>query len=335
MLHKDRTSTLFIGPGDLSVHNGGLTFSNKEGQVSIPVGQFSCIFLEPGTSVSHEAIKVCAETGCLLNWVGESGVRFYASGISNVARTDRLWCQAEQALNKNKRLAVARRMYAYRFGNGSALGSYSLEQLSGLEAGRVKKIYQELAEKNSLVWEGRSLITTDSSMKSRVNLCVSTANSCLYGLAHAAIVAAGYTPSMGFIHGRTAQSFVYDVADLVKFQKVTPIAFEVGADLSVSNPSRETRIRCRDLFKSMSLVDMLIPLMDSVIGYQQGEEVERPALLPTFEVWPYASSIVKECPPLVVRRFFLPTCISFVIICMEVMLQKEFWSTYYRSCPGT
>lgn len=95
------------------MHNGGLTFSCKDGQVSIPAGQYSCLFLEPGTSVTHEAVKVCAEAGCLLNWVGEGGVRFYASGLSHVARTDRLWCQAEQALNKNKRLAVARRMTSH------------------------------------------------------------------------------------------------------------------------------------------------------------------------------------------------------------------------------
>lgn len=288
MLHKDRISSLFLGKGELSVEDGNLKFlSVEEGHraASIPAGQFSCIFLEPGTSVTHAAVKLCAETGCLLNWTGDDGVRFYSAGLSKTARTDRLWRQAEMALNKNKRLSVARRMYAYRYGTESGLSSYTVEQLSGLEATKVKKTYQRLAEESGLVWQGRSFLTVGDPIKDRINLCVSTANSCLYGVAHAAIVAAGYSPAFGFIHGRTPQAFVYDVADLVKFKEVTPIAFAVGADQSISDPSREVRMRCRALFSKAGMVDQLIKAADLVVGYDAKEDVtaERPAVLPAFK----------------------------------------------------
>lgn len=288
MLHKDRISSLFLGKGELSVEDGNLKFLSSEEEhraACIPVGQFSCIFLEPGATVTHAAVKLCADMGCLLNWTGDDGVRFYAAGLSKTARTDRLWVQAEMALNKNKRLAVARRMYAYRYGTESGLHSYTLEQLSGLEASKVKKVYQQLAEESGLVWQGRCFLTVGDPVKDRVNLCVSTANSCLYGAAHAAIVAAGYSPAFGFIHGRTSQAFVFDVADLVKFQEVTPIAFAVAADSSFREPSREVRMRCRELFTRKGMIDLLIGAADETVGFdtKRDSDVERPAVLPPFE----------------------------------------------------
>jgi CRISPR-associated protein Cas1 len=289
MLHKDRIPTLFLGKGTLSVEEGTLCFLSADPdsrRACIPVAQFSCIFLGPGASVTHAAIKLCADEGCLVHWVGEDGVRFYSAGVSKVARTDRLWVQAEKALNRSKRLSVARKMYAYRYGSDSGLYSYTLEQLSGLEAAKVKRIYRELAEANGLLWQGRSFLEVGSAMKDRVNLCVSVANSCLYGISHAAIVAAGYSPAMGFIHGRTAQAFVYDLADLVKFRDVTPIAFRVAADSSITDPSRETRMRCRELFSSRGMVDLLIAAADEVVGFNRESvegPVERPAILPPFD----------------------------------------------------
>jgi CRISPR-associated protein Cas1 len=297
MLHKHRIPHIFLGRGELSVKDGSLLFSDKERASQIPVGQFTNIFLEPGCSVTHAAVALCAEHGCQLNWVGESGVRLYATGITKVARTDRLWLQAEKALNKNKRLSIARAMYAFRFQVGSSLTSYTLEQLSGLEAGRVKDTYRKLAEEVGIIWEGRSFEMVGGSLKNRTNLCVSTANSCLYGVSHAAIQAAGYSPSIGFIHGRTALSFVYDVADLVKFQTVTRIAFEVAADTRVVDPAKEVRGRCRDIFKEGAFVAKLIKVVDSILGYNSKTEVEGPAILAPFEFWPYANRLINKSTP--------------------------------------
>jgi CRISPR-associated protein Cas1 len=297
MQHKDRTPSLFLGPGELFVENNGLHFSCKDsGKTAIPVEQFSALFLEPGTTITHSAVKLCAEHGCILSWVGEEGVRFYSAGLSHTKRVDRLWLQAEMALNKNKRMSVARRMYAFRFGNISALNSYNIEQLSGLEAGHVKNIYVKLATEVGITWEGRSFLEVEDTMKARVNLCISTVNSCLYGLSYAAILAAGYSPALGFIHGKTSQAFVYDIADLVKFKMVTPIAFQVAADLSLNEPSREARIQCRDLFKKEKLVDLLIDTMDAMLGYQSSIRYARNTVLPAFEVHEYAHSIIKKDP---------------------------------------
>ncbi|MFP1557300.1 CRISPR-associated endonuclease Cas1 [Escherichia coli] len=62
-----------------------------------------------------------------------------------------------------------------------------------------------------------------------VNRCISAATSCLYGISEAAVLAAGYAPAIGFIHSGKPLSFVYDIADIIKFDLVVPKAFEIAA----------------------------------------------------------------------------------------------------------
>jgi CRISPR-associated protein Cas1 len=72
--------------------------------------------LEPGTRVSHHAVALAARSGTLLVWVGEAGVRLYASGQLGGARSDRLLYQAKLTLDDSARLKVVRKMYKIRFG---------------------------------------------------------------------------------------------------------------------------------------------------------------------------------------------------------------------------
>ena len=48
-------------------------------------------------------------------------------------------------------------------------------------------------------------------------------------------MAAGYAPAIGFIHSGKPLSFVYDIADIIKFDDIVPKAFEVAAQ---KRPSR-------------------------------------------------------------------------------------------------
>ena len=288
MMHKDRISSIFLKYGELNVKHSSLIFTNSEGKSClVPVNQFSTICLEPGTTITHDAIALCSSCGCMINWVGENGVRIYSSGSFSSLRSDRLWCQAEKALNKNKRLSVARKMYMYRFSIGS-LGSYTIEQLSGMEAGRVKYLYKNLARDNDIEWTGRKFIVGNFDKSDLVNRCISTANSCIYGIAHTAILSAGYSPAMGFIHGKTAHSFVYDVADLFKFKTVTRIAFNVAADTTIVDPTREVRYRCRDFFHRSNFMDNIIPIMDYILEF--GGDSERDAVLHPQDFQSYADN---------------------------------------------
>jgi CRISPR-associated protein Cas1 len=212
--------------------------------------------------------------GTLLVWVGEAGVRLYASGQPGGARADRLLYQAKLALDDELRLKVVRRMYEIRFGEKSP-ERRSVEQLRGIEGARVREMYKLLARKHGLEWNSRNYDRQEWEVADRPNRCLSAATSCLYGITEAAVLAAGYAPAVGFIHTGKPLSFVYDIADLFKFETVVPLAFRIAAKTS-PQPEREIRLACRDLFRSSNLLARIIPTIEEVLTAGGIEPPEAP-----------------------------------------------------------
>ena len=181
-------------------------------------------------------------------WVGDGGVRLYASGQPGGARADRLLYQAKLALDDTARLKIVRKMYAMRFKEKPE--RRSVEQLRGIEGVRVRKMYELLARQYSVMWKSRNYDYTEWESGDIRNRCLSSATACLYGICEAAILAAGYAPAIGFIHTGKPQSFVYDIADVFKFETVVPVAFRIAAK-KPSEPEREVRIACRDALQQV------------------------------------------------------------------------------------
>lgn len=78
---KDRVSMIFLQYGQIDVIDGAFVLIDKTGvRTHIPVGSVACIMLEPGTRVSHAAVRLAATVGTLLVWVGEAGVRVTLRG---------------------------------------------------------------------------------------------------------------------------------------------------------------------------------------------------------------------------------------------------------------
>lgn len=262
---KERVSLVFLRYGELDVIDGAFVLVDGNGvRKQIPIGSIACVMLEPGTRVSHAAAATAARVGTLLVWVGEGGVRLYASGQPGGARSDRLLYQAKLALDEAARLKVVRRMYALRFGEEPPQRR-SVEQLRGIEGVRVRKTYQALAKQYGVDWDGRRYDPHDWDTSNTVNKCLSAATACLYGISEAAVLAAGYAPAVGFIHTGKPLSFVYDVADIVKFDTVIPIAFRI-AKREPANPEREVRLACRDAFRESKILGRLIPLIEDILA---------------------------------------------------------------------
>jgi CRISPR-associated protein Cas1 len=271
---RDRASIMFVEKGRLDVLDGAFVLVDEGGiRTHIPVGGIVCLMLEPGTRVSHAAVALAARAGTLLIWVGEAGVRLYAAGQPGGARADRLLLQAALALDGDARLRVVRKMYALRFGE-EAPARRSVEQLRGIEGARVRETYRLLAQRHGARWDGRNYDPTDWGGADVCNRCLSAATAALYGVTEAAILAAGYAPAIGFLHTGKPQSFVYDIADIVKFDTVVPEAFRVAAAVqsgrvlegrSIADPVAEVRRRCRDAFRRTDLLTRLIPLVEEVL----------------------------------------------------------------------
>ncbi len=275
---KDRASMVWVEYGRLDVLDGSFVMVDATGVRSvIPVGALVCIFLEPGTRVSHAAVSLAARAGTLLVWVGEAGVRLYASGQPGGARSDKLLFQARLALDPEARLRVVRKMYAMRF-QEPAPQRRSVEQLRGIEGARVRATYQLLAKKFGVPWKARNYDHTEWESGDLANRCLSAATACLYGISEAAVLAAGYAPAIGFIHTGKPLSFVYDVADVFKFDTAVPAAFAVAGKLA-RNPhtdlrlaEREVRRRCRDLFRETKLLNRIVPAIEEML---EGGELAR------------------------------------------------------------
>jgi len=266
---KDRISMIFVYYGRIDVKDGAFVVINEvDGEdlerKHIPVGSVACIMLEPGTRISHAAVKLAAVTGTLLIWVGEAGVRLYSSGQPGGARSDKLLYQAKLALDDGLRLKVVRKMFEMRFGEKPP-DRRSVDQLRGIEGIRVKKIYELLARQYGVKWKGRRYDPKNWDAGDLVNRCLSAATSCLYGITEAAILAAGYAPAIGFIHTGKPLSFVYDIADIFKFNTVVPVAFKTAAK-HPSQPDREVRIACRDVFRESQLLKKIIPSIEEVLS---------------------------------------------------------------------
>lgn len=269
---KDRVSVVFLEKGNLDVLDGAFVVIDKTGiRTHIPIGGVACLMLEPGTRVSHAAVTLASRVGCLLVWIGEAGVRLYASGQPGGARADRLLYQAKLALDDEARLKVVRKMYEMRF-KEKPPERRSVEQLRGIEGVRVRKMYELLAKQYGVQWKARNYDYTEWESGDLSNRCLSSATACLYGICEAAILAAGYAPAVGFIHTGKPQSFVYDVADVFKFDTVVPVAFRIAAK-KPKNSEREVRLACRDAFRQTRLLHRIIPSIEEMLA---AGEIERP-----------------------------------------------------------
>lgn len=270
---KNRNSMIFVGKGRIDVRDGAFVVVDEVNgeRMHIPIGSLVCIMLEPGTRVSHAAVRLAAQAGTLLLWVGDAGVRLYASGQPGGARSDKLLYQAKLALDGNLRLKVVRKMFELRFGEPAPL-KRSVDQLRGIEGARVRKMYEMLARDYGVKWDGRRYDPKVWESGDVVNRCLSAATSCLYGVTEAAILAAGYAPAIGFIHSGKPLSFVYDIADIVKFETVVPAAFKVAAK-NPHSPDYNVRIACRNVFRDSRLLNRLVPLIEEVLG---AGEIEPP-----------------------------------------------------------
>jgi len=264
---RDGLSYLYLEHGKIERKYKAVEFIDKEGRVMIPASSLALLMLVPGTSITHEAIKTLADNGCLVNWCGEEGVRFYAQGLGETRKSFKLIRQAELASDPDKRLQVVRRMYQFRF-EEPLDDKLTIQQIRGMEGARVRYAYAEASREYGVPWHGRRYNRQGWNKSDPINRALSSANAALYGICHAAIVSIGYSPGLGFIHIGKQLSFVYDVADFYKAELTIPLAFKLTAE---SPKKLDARVRhaCRDAFRSARLLSRIATDIDNVLNLTQ------------------------------------------------------------------
>lgn len=272
---RDGTSFLYIDRTKVDRDEMGIRLLCEDGELRFPCAQVSVLMLGPGTSITHSAVMELAKFGCLLLWVGEQGVRFYASGYGETRNAKNLERQAMLWALPQSRIDIAKRMYRLRF-NETPAETATLENLRGLEGIRVRTAYAHAAERFGITWKGRSYDSEDWNSSDNPNRALSVANTCLYGVCHAGIVSFGFSAALGFVHTGHMASFVYDVADFYKMEMAVPIAFEEAAKGS-EDLERRVRIRLREQFRSGDLLVRIERDVFSVLGLGKYREELEPA----------------------------------------------------------
>lgn len=237
---------------------------DRERRIPVPVAALSALILGPGATITHAAVLALAESGCSIVWAGEGLARFYASGLGETRRTHNLEAQARAWADADEHMTVVRRMYSMRFSDPLPEG-LTLQQIRGREGVRVRQAYAELARETGIEWHGRDYKRDNWYSATPVNRALSAANACLYGVCHAAIVATGFSPALGFIHTGKSLSFVYDIADLYKVDVTVPAAFRASA-ARPNNLESHVRRTCRELFMDTKLIERVVPDMQRALG---------------------------------------------------------------------
>lgn len=253
---RDSLSFLYAEHCRIDQEDKAIALHDEQGKVPVPCASLTTLMLGPGTRITHAAIRALADNGCLVLWTGEEGVRFYALGMGETRSSRRLLHQAWLCSSDKRRLEVVRRLYEMRFPEPTD-PELTLQQLRGHEGIRVRQAYAKASKETGVPWSGREYRRDKWSAADPINRALSAANSCLYGVCHAAIVSAGFSPALGFIHTGKMLSFVYDVADLYKADVTIPVAFRE----SQTGGNLESRVRkaCRDAFKESRLLQRVVP----------------------------------------------------------------------------
>ncbi len=285
ILHADRHGLLWLARGNLFAEAGTLRFkaaSSDEmpaGIYDIPFQSLSCLLMQPGTTVTHDALRLLARHGTGLVFVGEGGVRMYASmpkgpDASALARRQvRAWSDPEL------RIDVARRMYAWRL--GEILPHADIEVLRGIEGVRVRKGYRLAADRYGIPWRRREYDRAMPESNDMANNALNHASVAVLATAEVAVAVVGAVPQLGFIHEDSGISFCLDIADMYRQEVTVDCAFAAVAQVlkKGGNLERTVRRMVGRRMREMKLVDEMITRIKELFEKKhddEGEQVDDP-----------------------------------------------------------
>lgn len=273
--HADRHGLLWLERGRITVESGCLLYATAgnehldAGSYEIPFQQISNLILGPGTTISHDALRLLARQQTGIIAAGSCGTRIYA--VSMPFGPDRAKLAKKQVLlwvDENSRIDVARAMYEIRF--GAQLPDYArdINSLRGIEGKRMKQVYQLLAEQYKVNWKGRRFDRNQPENDNLINQAINHSSTAAYAAAQIAVAVTGAIPQLGFIHESSGRSFALDIADLFRSSIILPIAFRAVSQIqtqSEKNIERYTRKLAATAFKQEQVIPKMIDRIKELI----------------------------------------------------------------------
>lgn len=267
---KDKYPFIYLERGRLEIDESSIKWIDSDAQViPLPVATLNCILLGPGTSVTHEAVKVAASANCSICWVGEDSLLFYAAGFVPTADTRNLRQQIELSGNTAQSLEVARRFFLRRFPDADLDGK-TLKQMMGMEGHRVRALYQSKALEYQVGWKGRQFIPEKFEFSDVTNQILTACNAALYGILCSAVHSLGYSPHIGFIHSGSPLPFIYDLADIYKEKLCIDLAFSLTKDMAGRYNKHKVSAAFRNRVLEIELLAQIAPDIADLLGEKRG-----------------------------------------------------------------
>ena len=266
---KDRYPFIYLERGRLEIDDSSVKWIDSEGHVvRLPIATIACLLLGPGTSVTHEAIKVLSSSNTTACWVGEDSLLFYACGQSPVSDSKDMRKVMSLAFYEKKRLEVAKRMFRYRFPD-TDISSCKIKDLMAMEGIRVRNLYEKMADKYNVGWIGRRYEPGRFEMSDTTNKILTASNTALYSLVLSVVISMGYSPYVGFVHSGSPLPFVYDIADLYK----ADMSIEFAFSMTLKMGGMYDRNLLLDSFRELAIRNSLLEHISKDIQAVLGESV--------------------------------------------------------------
>jgi CRISP-associated protein Cas1 len=167
--------------------------------------------------------------------------------------------QATWWASATTRVMVAKRMYAKRFGETPRTND--MNALRGMEAARIKRSYEILAQQHGVTWKGRRYDRADHDRTDLPNQAINHAVTAIEAAVAIAVQATATLAPLGFLHEDSAKAWVLDVCDLYRTTVTVPVAFACareagrGADATLD---RAVRRRVSRHVRDTAFVDAVI-----------------------------------------------------------------------------
>lgn len=264
----DKIPFSYLEHTKICVKDNCVVSQNEEyGVISLPVAQLAVLMLGPGTDITHAAIQEITAQNCLLIWCGEGIVRCYAHSQGGTHSSHNIIYQAFLLNDNLLSIEIIQRLMCKRFPKENYSG-LSIKQIMGIEGNKMRDIYSHQAQLFGIKWEMKDQNITTWENQDIPNKCLSVANSCLYGVCHAAILSLGYSPALGFIHKGDQRSFVFDIADMYKPSVSIPVAFSVAKD-NPKNPEKSTMIKCKEYFYQNKFLSLILKDLEELFDFPE------------------------------------------------------------------
>ncbi|MEI2616045.1 MAG: hypothetical protein V9F06_00225 [Thermomicrobiales bacterium] len=234
--HGDRHGLLWLGRGNLVVDAGTLRFITAgdgdlpAGDYAIPFQTVSCIALQPGATVSHDALRLCARhsTGIVVTGVdGRAALRLDALRPRRVGPRADAGHPLERSQPPHPHrpadvCVAARGDPPRRRHRGAARHRGRAHEGASTSASR-----EQLRDVH-----GAAGATTAAAPDSAdlANQAINHASTAVYALAQVAVAVTGTIPQLGFIHEDSGRAFALDIADLFRDSRDAPGGLRGGEE---------------------------------------------------------------------------------------------------------